>query len=503
MNEADIPIHQHNYQPTDLNQVNVPPEVTDPAQLSQEKPGAAEGWETVNLPNTINIDAIAQGNLDEEEVLNSSITFEQKSLGTAPRESVFSPNLILNSDTIGATVGKELMAIVQDLRQSNSNLLQRVAQLEKSLDQNQKTLQQQQQRNQAQETLLGQKTQELSQATSEITRLNQEVESVRQNNQRQQILLQTLTEELESSQERVAQLERECALTQQRYNEQTHLLSQAENTARDLRSRLNRQQRHTLQFKAALEKCLELPSPYGQNPVGKNEVSTQKNKEDLVSDPTPVARPFLPRSQPVRPWSAEPGEPVMDETIIINENNDNPSADSIPEVVQPSDTKVTLDTVAVVAPTNHPDISAPTQTRETSINDETLWQDLTKLVDQDLARAETIKQETVKKIEPALPPLVQRDELPKTSINIEQINPLSGIGSELNISQSKIELPSAIDEQSSQVMQKPPDSLPKLNWPAPIVYPLHPVKKRKSLAAIELPSFPTKTIPGKEINKEK
>jgi hypothetical protein len=32
--------------------------------------------------------------------------------------------------------------------------------------------------------------------------------------------------------------------------------------------------------------------------------------------------------------------------------------------------------------------------------------------------------------------------------------------------------------------------LPQSNWPSPVLYPLRPPKRRKSLAAIELPSFP-------------
>jgi hypothetical protein len=30
----------------------------------------------------------------------------------------------------------------------------------------------------------------------------------------------------------------------------------------------------------------------------------------------------------------------------------------------------------------------------------------------------------------------------------------------------------------------------KSNWPSPVVYPLRPQKRRQSLAAVELPSFP-------------
>jgi hypothetical protein len=119
------------------------------------------------------------------------------------------------------------------------------------------------------------------------------LESSHQAAQRQQILIETLSEQLQSSQERIAQLERECALTQQRYNEQSHQLLQAANTCRELRTRLHRQQRQTLQFKAALEKSLEM-SP-------SNSVSQQQphQKSGILT---------LCRSQStaIQPWSAEP-----------------------------------------------------------------------------------------------------------------------------------------------------------------------------------------------------
>ncbi|NJO79614.1 MAG: hypothetical protein HC827_14610 [Cyanobacteria bacterium RM1_2_2] len=128
----------------------------------------------------------------------------------------------------------------------------------------------------------------------QITTLFNQLEFAHQTNQRQQILIETLTSQLENGQERVAQLEREAALLQQRYNEQTQLLSKSEGTCRDLQARLQRQQRYTLQFKAALEKCLEMPTP--QYEMGLTETS-----EPTV---TLAAASFLPKTQRIQPWSA-------------------------------------------------------------------------------------------------------------------------------------------------------------------------------------------------------
>ncbi len=129
----------------------------------------------------------------------------------------------------------------------------------------------------------------------QINQLAQELDSSQKMGQRQQILVETLNEQLESSQERIAHLERDCAITQQRHNEQVQLVLQAENVCRDLRMRLHRQQRQALQFKAALERSLEMEAVQG--------VAIAQS-DPMLSCPAD-ATPFIPKVQPVQPWSQE------------------------------------------------------------------------------------------------------------------------------------------------------------------------------------------------------
>jgi hypothetical protein len=149
------------------------------------------------------------------------------------------------------------------------------------------------------ETRLHNQNQELSGSQVRLGQLFVELEQSHRMAQRQQILVETLTEQLQSSHEQIAQLERDCANVQARSSEQAQGLLQSEHTCRDLRSRLQRQQRYTLQFKAALEKCLDVPTATAQGVVA-----------DLLPDtsaPTPEAAPVklnIPRSQPVQPWSS-------------------------------------------------------------------------------------------------------------------------------------------------------------------------------------------------------
>jgi hypothetical protein len=178
----------------------------------------------------------------------------------------------------------DLVSLIQELNQCNSALLDRVSQLEEALEQSHSAL--------PSIESTEPKPQNLFQAQEQITTLYNQLEFAHQTNQRQQILLETLTDQLEASQERVAQLERETSLLQQRYTEQSQVLAQTEGNCRDLQTRLYRQQRYTLQFKAALEKCLEVPVP-------------QYEGQDLPSAQTAGDYLFLPKAQRIKPWAAQ------------------------------------------------------------------------------------------------------------------------------------------------------------------------------------------------------
>ncbi|NJM45159.1 MAG: hypothetical protein HC860_02545 [Alkalinema sp. RU_4_3] len=199
--------------------------------------------------------------------------------------------------------------LVDSLTQQNDTLRARVTFLEAALGQSQLTLQQESERWESrvkasedawlreQEAVIARYLGDLTQSQQKVTELFQQLERSHQLTQRQQILIDTMNTELRVSQEQVAQLERECATTQQNFAEQVQLVAQAERTCRDLRSRLNRQQRYTLQFKAALEKSLEVPGLF----------------EDPIVDAEPVApkmvaaRVAIPKATPVQPWSAQSG----------------------------------------------------------------------------------------------------------------------------------------------------------------------------------------------------
>ncbi|GAB4366174.1 MAG: hypothetical protein Kow00121_03370 [Elainellaceae cyanobacterium] len=190
----------------------------------------------------------------------------------------------------------DLISLIQELNQCNSILLDRVSQLEEALERSQSALKAEVKRSQSQvafsdyerEDLVS--IQDLTAAQEQVVELYNQLEFVHQTNQRQQILVETLTGQLEASQERVAQLEREAALVQQRYNDQMQSLIQYEHNCRDLQARLHRQQRYTLQFKAALEKSLEVSAPPFESVA---QAVAAASTEDYF---------FLPKGQRIQPW---------------------------------------------------------------------------------------------------------------------------------------------------------------------------------------------------------
>lgn len=173
----------------------------------------------------------------------------------------------LTSEFEAATATHELETQMQHfqeqnlrLQEQNRELLEHKAILEITLEETQAALQLQMTRSQNQETLLVQQAQALAESQTQTSSLYRDLELAQQTAQRQQIMIETLTEQLEGSQERIAQLEQDVATAQAHINEKVHALMQAEMTCRDLKTRLSRQQRYALQFKTALERCLDMPA---------------------------------------------------------------------------------------------------------------------------------------------------------------------------------------------------------------------------------------------------
>ncbi|NJL66724.1 MAG: hypothetical protein HC786_19125 [Richelia sp. CSU_2_1] len=304
MPEADLRANQHQPQPATRSENEpfqpaaggfeaIAPHPTDTATHFAQQP--EEGWQTVNFPNAMNVDAIPT----KPEAGNSQ-SVPTNSVSASPPISDNLKNLLVSAEQAKAKGGTPV-TLMQALHECNRDLLQRIAQLENALEESHN-------KSTAREALLQQRDAELQETQEQLTRLFGKLEVSDRTLQNQAILVETLTKESASDRTRLAELERECALTQQRYNEQLQQLTAAENVCRELRSRLHRQQRHTLQFKAALERSLEMPQQ--KLPVN---IELSESADDVASAHlesllaavndriVPVQATLNP--SPVQPWS--------------------------------------------------------------------------------------------------------------------------------------------------------------------------------------------------------
>ncbi len=421
---------------------------------------------------------------------------------------------------------KKLLLLNEELRAANNQLYEEVEHLKDDLAESEKALQWQKRRSSVAESMMNQQTKELAAAQEQIKSLFQELESAGQTVQRQANFIETHKAQLQLSQQRLAQLERECALLQTNYNEQSQQALQSENTCRELRSRLMRQQRQTLQFKAALEKCLE--------PPGLNDSS-----EDTANYQTRFsrkARSLFPNVQPIRPWSAESesnGEqfdspwnqsmapphklstspinsthnsepipsspdhlPIQEDTPIpsqpaVSEIDDSPTKSANISSLESSKLDDQLDSLIQMFFTTEPASTSPPPAETHADSSQTpapIWETwgTTKENDQQL---ETLPEQQ-------LEILTKEADAPPSSVNNSPESftiPLS----ETTVERSSREalenywLENSKSHQADFVLDDSGDYPEDTQSPSPVVYPQRPPKGRKSLSSVELPNFRT------------
>ncbi|MFQ3616150.1 MAG: hypothetical protein SNJ57_05370 [Cyanobacteriota bacterium] len=202
----------------------------------------------------------------------------------------------------------DLISLIQELNQCNNALLDRVSMLEDALEQQQALA--------ATAIAADQVQAAIQPLEQQIVQLTEQLEATQQLSHRQQVLAETVTQELALSQERITQLEQENRLAQQRYEEQAQRLAHSEALVRDLQARLQRQQRYTLQFKAALERCLEVPTALLDTPAAAIAQPTAQPWQapaptELLSTPS-----LLPKVATIRPWSAEAAQSTVPPKLV-------------------------------------------------------------------------------------------------------------------------------------------------------------------------------------------
>ncbi len=249
--------------------------------------------------------------------------------GETDSDWVAEPNV--EQQEIVNTEFEKLLELNGELQSANNQLYEQAEQLTTALSESEATLQRQRKRSTVAESMLKQQTQELNVAQAQIQSLFEQLENSAQNAQRQESRAESYRGQLELNQQRLAQLERECASIQNKYSEQTRLLSHSENACRELRTRLKRQQRQTLQFKAALEKSLETSIP-GCDTVD----DSDSNFGDLTNSSQsnkPKRTKGISSMQSIKPWSAPAADYKIQNDLWeeITTSAANHSENSIPE----------------------------------------------------------------------------------------------------------------------------------------------------------------------------
>ncbi|WP_267383380.1 hypothetical protein [Cyanobacterium sp. uoEpiScrs1] len=139
--------------------------------------------------------------------------------------------------------------LARKLRGQNRELLESIVQLEQSLAESQQQLQEQGQQARRNDFLL-------TQQTTQVDTIKAQFQTAQKQFQQQQQELTTLQEKLATTQSQLAHVERQCTLLKQRYQEKANRLEHSQKQVEELQARLQRQQRYSLQYKAALDECL-------------------------------------------------------------------------------------------------------------------------------------------------------------------------------------------------------------------------------------------------------
>ncbi len=398
---------------------------------------------------------------------------------------------------------KQLLALNEELQSANNDLYDQVEKLTAALAEKELALQWQKKRGCVTESMLNQQTQELSAAQEQIQSLYPQLETAVQTVQHQEMFIENYKAQQEINQQRLAQLERECALIQSNYHEQSHQLLQSENACRDLRTRLMRQQRQTLQFKAALEKCLETPNPSYDSPEDTaNSSDNTGNKQPKYSK---RANSLFPNAQPIRPWSTEP-ESLTDDVDNFREESSASPVHEQDDHLAPTqsftrDTSDPEDIPTPAQPANTPEIihDYPTTLEAVSpLGSSNLEEQLDSVIQMffaDVPASASPQPSTQKYVESLhtseplwetfATPVADDEEPENATINLIEENDreTEDYWSEASqlASQELPEIPSPQESFS--------DNSANVNSPSPVIYPHRPPKGRKSLASVELPNF--------------
>ncbi len=460
---------------TDTMASSIPPERNDdPTSLYPSGEASPQilaqtdsGWEDVTFPGHLPLAAISE---PEAELLPPGV-LPEVNRAAEPASTTAEP------------APENLVQLIQDLNQCNDALLRRVTELEEALERSQIALQSEIERTQASAVGLpvdrvpGPVQQQIAQLLSELDIANDGL-------RRTTIHNETLQTDLEVNRQRVAQLERECTLLQQRFSEKSTALQQAEATCRDLKARLHRQQRYTLQFKAALEKCLNMAP--GSGAAGNTPGTTARVLQgQLLSPSLPLdgeaGQPVtMPRSQQIQPWSGG-------QALLVN----NPSLTQLlrglrgagPAAPEPVPTPAPAPVVELPAAAEaQPPVMNPTPAPEPTAPDPWLEEKTAPIAPAAVFTEPSPWGDPIAVVPPA--PVAATPVTPLAKAEVPEVLTAP-------VAVTPVQPPTAAPARPAKAEAALPSYVmtnAKAS-PSPLVHPLRSQKKISSIAAVELPSF--------------
>ena len=181
--------------------------------------------------------------------------------------------------------------VAHKLREYNRKLLKKVFRLEQELADIDNKFNKCIEKSKSSDLLVAQQERELRKYQEETELFESHLAEHQATIKQKEIILNELSEQYQLAQQEAAQLERDCALLQENYNHQVYELTVKDKEIKELKDKLNQQQRSALQYKAELQRYQEQTN------------TTIATPAKIAKQPAiPVRQSYSPQ-RTIQPWS--------------------------------------------------------------------------------------------------------------------------------------------------------------------------------------------------------
>lgn len=243
--------------------------------------------------------------LAQTNVINTPIFLTGSSTEISEAPLSTSTEISVTSEDDPAT-SQDWFNLARKLRGQNRQLLESIVELERSLAKSQQQLQEQEKQARRDNSVTTQQTAQVDNTTTQFKTAQEQF-------QQQQQELANLQEKLVTTQSQLAHVKRQCTLLKQRYQEKAERLDYSQKQVEELQTRLQRQQRYALQYKAALDECLSKST----------RKQVQPSMTSLSSDKT-----LTPKITSIKTWSEQFKAKKTSESIL----SEAPPKDSLKQI---------------------------------------------------------------------------------------------------------------------------------------------------------------------------